>query len=54
MRITVLLADSVKPIRELERRVLEREPDIEVVAEAADESEVMILIRSFEPQIVVN
>jgi DNA-binding NarL/FixJ family response regulator len=49
MGITVLLADSVVDVR-----LLQKEPDIEVVGEAADEPEAMMLIKSLEPQIVLT
>ena len=39
MGITILLADSVVGVRQIERTLLEKEPDIEVVGEAADEPE---------------
>ena len=54
MGITVLLADSVVGVRQIERNLLEQEPDIEIVGEAADEPEAMMLIKSVEPQIVVT
>ncbi len=54
MGITVLLADSVVGVRQIERTLLQKEPDIEVVGEAADEPEAMILIKSLEPQIVLT
>jgi two-component system, NarL family, response regulator NreC len=54
MGITVFLADSVVGVRQTERALLEKEPDLEVVGEAADEPEAMMLIRSLEPQIVLT
>jgi DNA-binding NarL/FixJ family response regulator len=54
MGITVLLADRVVSVRKTERTLLQKEPDIEVVGEAADEPEAMILIESLEPQIVLT
>jgi two-component system, NarL family, response regulator DevR len=54
MGITVLLADSVLGVRQIERTLLEKEPDIEVVGEAADEPEAMMLIKSLGPQIVLT
>jgi DNA-binding NarL/FixJ family response regulator len=35
MGITILLADSAVGVRQIERTLLEKEPDIEVVGEAA-------------------
>jgi DNA-binding NarL/FixJ family response regulator len=54
MGITIFLADSVDGVRQRERTLLEKEPDIEVVGEAADEPEAMMLIKSLEPQIVLT
>jgi DNA-binding NarL/FixJ family response regulator len=54
MGITIFLADSVVGVRQKERTLLEKEPDIEVVGEAADEPEAMMLIKSLEPQIVLT
>jgi two-component system, NarL family, response regulator DevR len=54
MGITVLLADGVLGVRQIERTLLEKEPDIEVVGEAADEPEAMMLIKSLGPQIVLT
>src|SRR5277367_1049503 len=54
MCITVLLADSVVDVRQMERNLLQRELDIEVVGEAADDPEAMMLIKALEPQIVLT
>ena len=54
MGITVLLADSIVDVRQMERNLLQREPDIEVVGEAADDPEAMMLIKVLEPQIVLT
>lgn len=54
MGITVLLADSESDVRQMERNLLEKERDIEIVGEAADEPEAMMLIQSLEPQIVLT
>jgi DNA-binding NarL/FixJ family response regulator len=54
MGITVLLADSVAGIRQTERALLQNEPDIEVVGEAADEPHAMMLIKALGPQIVLT
>jgi DNA-binding NarL/FixJ family response regulator len=54
MGITIFLADSVLGVRQVERTLLEKEPDLEVVGEAADEPEAMMLIKSLEPQIALT
>jgi DNA-binding NarL/FixJ family response regulator len=54
MGITVLLADSVVDVRQIERKLLQKEPGIEVVGEAADEPEAMMLVKALEPQIVLT
>ena len=54
MRITILLADSVVGVRQIERALLQKESDIEVVGEAADEPEAMVLINALQPQIVLT
>ena len=54
MGITVLLADSVPGIRKMEKALLEKEPDIEVVGEADDEPTAMKLISALQPQIVLT
>ena len=54
MGIKVLLADSVAGVRKTEKALLEREPDIEVVGEARDESEAVRLIDSLQPQVVLT
>lgn len=54
MKITVFLADSVAGVRKLEKALLEKEPDIEVVGEAEDESTAMKLLNVLRPQIVLT
>jgi DNA-binding NarL/FixJ family response regulator len=54
MGIKVLLADWVLGGRRAEKGLLEKEPDIEVVGEAADGPEAMRLIESLQPQVVVT
>jgi DNA-binding NarL/FixJ family response regulator len=54
MGITILLADSVAGVRKIEKALLEKEPDIEVVAEAEDEATAMKLIDSLKPQVVLT
>lgn len=54
MGITVLLANTVAGVRQIARTSLQNEPDIEIVGEAADEPEAMMLIKTLEPQIVIT
>jgi DNA-binding NarL/FixJ family response regulator len=54
MGITVFLADNVPGIRKLEKALLEKEPDIQVVGEAQDEAKAMKLISSLRPQVVLT
>lgn len=51
-RITVLLADDHTIVREGTRELLEREPDIEVVAEAADGEEAVRLALETRPKVI--
>lgn len=53
MSIRVLLADDHRMVREALRSVLEREQDIEVVAEAGDGPAVLELVGQASPDIVV-
>jgi DNA-binding NarL/FixJ family response regulator len=53
MGITVLLANTVAGVRQIARTLLQKEPDIEIVGEAADEPEAMMLVKALEPQIVI-
>ncbi len=52
-RITVLLAEDHKIVREGFRSLLEHERDIEVVAEAANGRQAVQLTRKFRPAVVV-
>lgn len=52
-RITVLLADDHTIVREGTRELLEREPDIEVVAEASDGDQAVELTERVRPKVVV-
>ena len=54
MGITILLADSTASVRQMERTLLEKESDIEVVGEAPDELDALMLISSLKPQIVLT
>ncbi len=51
--ITVLLADDHGLVRRGFRRILEDDPEIRVVGEAADGAEAVKLAQQFEPQVVV-
>ena len=53
MTITVLLVDDHELIREGLRRALEREPDIDVVAEAASVAEGLAMGRKTEPSVAI-
>jgi len=52
-RIRVLVADDHAIVREGVRMILAREPDIEVVAEAADGAQALDLVARFSPQVVI-
>lgn len=54
MRITVFLADSFAGVRKIEKALLEKEADIEVVGEAEDESAAVKLIKALQPQVVLT
>jgi DNA-binding NarL/FixJ family response regulator len=54
MGITILLADSTPSVRQIERKLLEKESDIEVVGEARDEHNALKLVSSLNPQIVLT
>ncbi|MGI6643541.1 MAG: response regulator [Bacillota bacterium] len=51
-RITVLLCDDHAMVREGTRRLLEAEPDIEVVGEASDGLEAIEMVKELSPQVV--
>jgi DNA-binding NarL/FixJ family response regulator len=53
MTLTIALIDDHEVIREGMRRALEREPDIEVVAEAASLAEALTLLRDPLPQVFI-
>ncbi len=53
MRIRVLLADDHAILRHALRALLQREADIEVVAEAANAPEAVRLAKEFKPHVVV-
>ncbi|MBI4301112.1 MAG: response regulator transcription factor [Chloroflexi bacterium] len=52
-KVRVVLADDHAMVREGTRRILEREPDIEVVGEASDGEELIQRVRELEPDMVV-
>lgn len=52
-RIRILIADDHALVREGTRRILEAEPDIEVVGEAADGAEAIALAEELAPDVVV-
>jgi len=51
--IRILLADDHVMVREGTRRILEREPDLKVVAEASDGAEAVIMAQREHPDIAV-
>lgn len=53
MAVRVLIVDDVEMTRRAERRVLEEEPDIEVVAEANDGLTAFLLAEQFTPDVIV-
>ncbi|RPF23403.1 response regulator [Myceligenerans xiligouense] len=53
MTVRILLADDHTLVRSGVRRILESEPDLEVVAEAADGAAAVELSRSMHPDLVV-
>jgi len=52
-RIRVLLADDHAVVREGLRRLLQEEPDIEIVGEAANGRQAVDLSRKYRPQVIV-
>ncbi len=52
-RITILIADDHALMRDGIRRILERESDFDVVAEAGDGEEAITLIESLKPDIAI-
>src|SRR6187402_3233845 len=52
--ITVVLADDNLLVRAGVRALLAREPDVEVVGEAADHPELLALAEEHQPQVVVT
>ncbi|KMY69132.1 hypothetical protein AAU61_06370 [Desulfocarbo indianensis] len=52
-KIRVLIADDHSVVREGIREILNKEPDIEVVGEAADGLEALEMVRAAKPQVVL-
>jgi DNA-binding NarL/FixJ family response regulator len=53
MNIRIILADDHKIVREGLRTLIERQPDMEVVAEAENGRRVMDLAREFSPDVII-
>jgi DNA-binding NarL/FixJ family response regulator len=53
MKTRVLLADDHAMLRQALRNVLEREPDMEVVAEAANGADALRLAKELRPDVIV-
>lgn len=53
-RITIILADDHKMVRQGFRAILELEPDFEVVGEAGEGSEAVKLVEKLKPDILVT
>ena len=51
--ISVVLADDHGLLREGMRRVLEKEPDLQVVGEAANGAEAVAMVQALEPDVVL-
>ena len=52
-KIKILIADDHAVVREGTRQILEQEPDLEVVAEAADGKEAVRLTDNFNPNVAI-
>jgi DNA-binding NarL/FixJ family response regulator len=51
--ISVVLVDDHSLLREGMRRVLEKEPDLQVVGEAANGAEAVAVVQALEPEVVL-
>jgi DNA-binding NarL/FixJ family response regulator len=52
-KISVIIADDHAVVREGTRYILDQEPDIEVVGEAADGAEAVALVQRLNPQVAI-
>jgi len=52
MKISVLIIDDESPARDLIRHYLQNYPDVEIVGEASNGFEAIILIKEFNPQLI--
>jgi DNA-binding NarL/FixJ family response regulator len=52
-KISVIIADDHAVVREGTRYILDQEPDIEVVGEAANGAEAVALVQQFNPQVAI-
>lgn len=53
MRTKIILADDHKIIREGLRSLLEKQPDMEVIAEAQDGLATVNLVKKLQPDVVI-
>ena len=53
MGITIIIADDHQILRQGLKTLLEKEPDMEVVAEAEDGRKTVTLVREFTPHVVI-
>ena len=53
MRIRIIIADDHQIVRQGLKTFLEKEPDMEVVADAGDGEETVTLVRELVPDVVV-
>jgi DNA-binding NarL/FixJ family response regulator len=52
-RIRIIIAEDHAVVREGTRQLLEREPDLEVVGEAADGAQAVALVEQFRPDVAI-
>jgi two-component system response regulator NreC len=53
MRVQIIVADDHQTVRQGLKSLLEREPDMQVMAEAEDDLKTLTLVRKFIPHVVV-